>query len=84
MLERDILTIPVSTVSLEQTFSTAGKIVEEMRTCLTLEMVEVLTCVKDWEHADLRIQHQMENEEMISHFSCLNIGEGSSSSKQNL
>ena len=84
MLARDVLSIPVSTVSSEQAFSTAGRIIEERRTCLTPEMVEVLTCVKDWEHADLRMQHQMENEEMISHFSCLNMGEGSSSSNQNL
>ena len=84
MLARDVLSIPVSTVSSEQAFSTTGRIIEERRTCLTPEMVEVLTCVKDWEHADLRIQHQMENEEMISHFSFLNIGEGSSSSNQNL
>lgn len=53
MLARDVLTIPISTIFSEQAFSTAGRIIEEGRTCLTPEMVEVLTCVKDWEHADL-------------------------------
>ena len=82
MLARDVLSIPVSTVSSEQAFSTASRIIEERRTCLTPEMVEVLTCVKDWERADLRMQHQMENEDLISHFSGLNMAEGSSSSNQ--
>ena len=64
----------LSLFSSEQAFHTAGRIIEERRTCLTPEMVEVLTCVKDWEHVDLRMQHQMENEDLISHFSGLNIG----------
>ncbi|KAK3225990.1 hypothetical protein Dsin_005852 [Dipteronia sinensis] len=39
-LARDILVIPVSTVSSEQAFSTSGRIIEPRRNCLTQEMVE--------------------------------------------
>ncbi|PON33932.1 Ribonuclease H-like domain containing protein [Parasponia andersonii] len=46
-LARDVLTILVSTISSEYTFSTTKMIVDERRTSLAPEMIEVLTCVKD-------------------------------------
>ena len=49
---RDVLLVPVSSVSSESTFSTAGRIIEERRSSLTPEMVEALTCLKDWEAAE--------------------------------
>ncbi|KAK2639473.1 hypothetical protein Ddye_027268 [Dipteronia dyeriana] len=54
-LARDVLVIPVSTVSSEQAFSTSGRIIEPRRNCLSPEMVEVLTCLRDWEHAKKKI-----------------------------
>ena len=55
ILARDILTIPVSTVSSESAFSIAERIIEERRTLLAPEMVKVLICLKDWENASLRM-----------------------------
>ena len=72
-LARDILTIHVSTVSSESAFSTAGRIIEDRRTSLTPEMVEVLTCLKDWEHADKRMQYTVEDQEILQHFNEMNI-----------
>ncbi|KAK3221983.1 hypothetical protein Dsin_009008 [Dipteronia sinensis] len=46
-LARDILVIPVSTVSSEQAFSMSRRIIEQRRNCLTPEMVEVLICIRD-------------------------------------
>ncbi|KAK3219861.1 hypothetical protein Dsin_013831 [Dipteronia sinensis] len=43
----DVLVIPVSTVSSEQVFSTAGRILEEKRCPLANDAVEALTCLKD-------------------------------------
>ncbi|KAK2656700.1 hypothetical protein Ddye_009752, partial [Dipteronia dyeriana] len=54
-LARDVLVIPVSTVSSEQAFSTSRRIIEPRRSCLSPEMVEVLTCLRDWEHAKKRL-----------------------------
>ena len=48
---RDMLSVPVSTVSLESAFSQTGRIIEDRRTCLSPELVEALTCVKDWDAA---------------------------------
>lgn len=61
---RDVLVVPVSTVSSEATFSTVGRIIELRRSSLTPEMVEALTCLKDWESADERTKHQLEDPEI--------------------
>jgi hypothetical protein len=46
-MAKDVLTTPVSTISLESTFSITGRIIEERRRRLKLETVEWLTCIKD-------------------------------------
>ncbi|PON47303.1 HAT, C-terminal dimerization domain containing protein, partial [Parasponia andersonii] len=55
-LARDILTIPVLTVYSKSAFSTTGRILEERRTSLTSDMVDVLACLRDWEHIRKRMQ----------------------------
>jgi hypothetical protein len=62
LLARDVLTVPTSTISSESTFSLAGRVIEERRRQLTSEMVEVLSCLKDWELADAHLQHNVEKE----------------------
>ena len=63
---RDVLLVPVSTVSSEATFSTVGRIIEERRSSLApeAEMVEAITCLKDWKRAEERKQHQLEDPEI--------------------
>ncbi|KAK3211898.1 hypothetical protein Dsin_016604 [Dipteronia sinensis] len=80
-LARDILVIPVSTVSSEQAFSTSGQIIEPRRSCLTPEMVEVLICVRDWEQARKRMQNETVDEQFIQNFSNLYVDEGSGSNQ---
>jgi hypothetical protein len=62
ILARDVLTVPASTISSESTFSLAGRVIEERRRRLTSDMVEVLSCLKDWELADAQLQHNIEKE----------------------
>ena len=59
-LARDILSIPVSTVSAESAFSMADNIIDPHRSRLKPKMVEILTVGKDWELADLRMQDTIE------------------------
>ena len=68
MLARDVLTVPVSTISSESAFSLTGRIIEERRRRLTSDMVEMLSLVKDWEQADTKTQHTMENVELVEAF----------------
>jgi hypothetical protein len=46
-MAKDILTVPVSTISSESTFSMTGRIIEERRGRLKAKMVEMLTRIKD-------------------------------------
>jgi hypothetical protein len=64
VLARDVLSVPVSTVSSESVFSTTGRILEERRRRLSPDMVEILTCVKDWEAAEARLQQQVEDKSL--------------------
>jgi hypothetical protein len=43
-------------------------VLEERRRCLTPEMVEILTCLKDWQMGDDRDQHSLENPELQDAF----------------
>jgi hypothetical protein len=67
MLAKDVLIVYVSTISSEGAFSLAGRIIEERR--LTSKMVEMLTCIKDWEEGNARTQHTVENKKLEDSFS---------------
>ncbi|KAK1429961.1 hypothetical protein QVD17_12342 [Tagetes erecta] len=45
---RNILCIPVTTVALESAFSAGGRILNDYRSALTKDMVELLVCGGDW------------------------------------
>ena len=47
IMARDIMFVPVSTVSSESCFSLTGRIIEELRRRLLPETVEMLACIKD-------------------------------------
>jgi len=63
--------VPVSTISSESTFSLTGRIIEERRRRLNPETVEALTCIKDWENTETRLQHMVEDKEMKEAFAGL-------------
>ena len=71
VLAKDILTVPVSTISSESTFSLTGRIIEERRRRLNPETVETLTCIKDWKNAETRMQHTVEDKELEEAFAGL-------------
>ena len=47
-MARDILAVPVSTVSSESAFSTSGRVLDQFRSSLGPKTVESLICVQDW------------------------------------
>ncbi|KAJ1286326.1 hypothetical protein BS78_03G344600 [Paspalum vaginatum] len=65
ILARDIISVPVSTISSESAFSLCGRIIEERRRRLSPDMVEMLLCIKDWELGDARMQHNVEDKDML-------------------
>ena len=47
-LARDVLVVPVFTVSSESAFSTRGRILDPFRSSLSSLMVQNLVCAQDW------------------------------------
>jgi hypothetical protein len=68
LLAKDVLTVPVSTISSESVFSLVGRLIEERRRSLTSEMVEILTCLKDWQLGESREQQNNANNDVEEHY----------------
>jgi hypothetical protein len=64
ILAKDIMTVPVSTISSESAFSLSGRLLDDRRRSLTPAHVERLSLIKDWEQAHARQQHNMQNKEL--------------------
>nr|XP_023923314.1 zinc finger BED domain-containing protein RICESLEEPER 2-like [Quercus suber] len=54
-MARDILSIPISTVASESTFSVGGQVIDQFRSALKLDVVEALVCRRDWLYADIGV-----------------------------
>ena len=75
IMARDIMSVPVSTVSSESCFSLTGRIIEERRGRLLPENVEMLALIKDWELGETRQQHAVDNPELEEAFENLYLHE---------
>jgi hypothetical protein len=84
LLAKDVLIVPASTISSESTISLAGRVLEERRRRLTTDMVEVLSCIKDWELANKHMQNTVEKEtkELESTFENMYLDVEDSSNKR--
>ena len=60
VIAKEILASPVSTVAVEQTFSSGGNILDIRRSTLYPSSLEAQACVDDWSRAELRRQQQNE------------------------
>ena len=78
ILARDVLSVPVSTVFSKSAFSLAGRILEDRRTSLHSDMVEILLSTKDWMLAEKWLQNtaaEKRNQELVATFENLNLDE---------
>ena len=56
IMTREILSVLVSIVASEASFSTSGRVVSNKRCGLSPETIEALVCLKDWNLASIRQQ----------------------------
>ena len=68
ILAKDVLLVPVSTISSESAFSLTGRVIEGRRRSLSSSMVEILTCLKDWQQGEDRDQHTTEDLALVEAF----------------
>ncbi|XP_062145865.1 zinc finger BED domain-containing protein RICESLEEPER 2-like [Alnus glutinosa] len=61
-LARDILSIPITTVSSEYIFSAGGRVIDPYRVSLSLEIVQMLVCGADW----VKVQYGSENKSTVT------------------
>jgi hypothetical protein len=52
-MARNYLSIPASSAATERTFSSAGNLISENRSCLSPEIVQILMCMRSWRKSGL-------------------------------
>ncbi|KAL2933057.1 putative AC9 transposase, partial [Bienertia sinuspersici] len=55
-IAKDILAIPSLTIAFESTFSAGRRVLDEKRSRLSSESIEMCACKKDWDQAQKRTQ----------------------------
>lgn len=70
-MARDILSIPISSVASESAFSAGGRVLDQFRSSLKPETVEVIICTGDWLRTkyvlkNFEVKHEHDEEDMES------------------
>ena len=73
IIARDVLTVLVSKVASEAVFSAGGRVVSKKRCNLSLEVIEAVVCLKDWNLADKRLYDHVREAALVTNTENLNL-----------
>ena len=73
IIARDVLTVHVSTVASEAAFSAGGRVVSKKRCNLSLEAIEAVVRLKDWNLADKRLHDHVRKSALMTDTDNLNL-----------
>ncbi|KAK1366616.1 hypothetical protein POM88_042177 [Heracleum sosnowskyi] len=73
LMDRDVLTNPISTVASESAFSVGGRVLDQYRSCLAHNIVESLICTRDWKFNEQEVYHNYPLEELTQDIMKLDI-----------
>ena len=62
-IAKDVLAIPASTVASESAFSAGRRVLDDKRSSLSPQSIEMCVCKKDWDQAEKRTQGMKEDED---------------------
>ena len=62
-IAKDILAVPASSVASESAFSAGRRVLDEKRSRLTPESIQICVCKKDWDQAERRTQGLKQDED---------------------
>ncbi|KAK2642044.1 hypothetical protein Ddye_023807 [Dipteronia dyeriana] len=83
LMARDILSIPVSTVASESTFSVGVRVLDRYRSLLKPDVVEAIVCTRDWMQMD-NVSESLEVEEICKDILNLTIEDSSGPSTESV
>ena len=69
----DVLTVSVSTVASEATFSAGGRVVSKKRCNLSPEVIEAIVCLKYWNLANKRLHDHVREAVLVTDTESLNL-----------
>ena len=68
-----VLTVPMSTVASKAAFSAGGRVVSKKQCNLSLEAIEVVVCLQDWNLADKRLHDHVREAALVTDTENLNL-----------
>ncbi|KAL0000368.1 hypothetical protein SO802_014149 [Lithocarpus litseifolius] len=75
-MARDVLSVPISTVASESTFSVGRRVIDQFRSSLRPDTVEALVCTRDWLYGEKELA-QMKLDELMDDVMNLDINKES-------
>ena len=73
IIARNVLIVPMSTVPSEAAFSAGGRVVSKKRCNLSLEAIEAVVCLKDWNLVNKRLHNHVREAALVIDTENLNL-----------